>query len=295
MACSHYVSGSAKPVHWTGEPHAVVNLKLDFDGGITLLTGASDIGQGSSTLLAQVVAEVLRLGLARIRVIAADSALTPKDNGSYSSRVSFMVGNAALAAARELKKLLDPDVSFEEAVRKALSENGPITTRGTYTVAPELQGGKFRGAAVVATSKQPAANVETAACHADRNLSAPPTAGPSNAICPANLLFPPRLSTCPRPGAPVPFVLITSNVLKLTPSDAVGARNASVEALPEIWNVFPVVELRDPAVPSAPSFSMIIRPPNSRVSPLYVFAAAPPSTTSPSPVFAQVAATPAAF
>ncbi len=53
MACSHYVSGSAKPVHWTGEPHAVVNLKLDFDGGITVLTGAADIGQGSSTLLAQ--------------------------------------------------------------------------------------------------------------------------------------------------------------------------------------------------------------------------------------------------
>ena len=54
-------SGSAKPVHWTGEPHAVVNLKLDFDGGITMLTGAADIGQGSSTLLAQVVAEVLGL------------------------------------------------------------------------------------------------------------------------------------------------------------------------------------------------------------------------------------------
>ena len=75
MACSHYVSGSAKPVHWSGEPHAVVNLRLDFDGGITLLTGASDIGQGSSTLLAQVVAEVLSLSLARIRVIATDSAL----------------------------------------------------------------------------------------------------------------------------------------------------------------------------------------------------------------------------
>ena len=103
MACSHYVSGSAKPVHWSGEPHAAVNLRLDFDGGITLLTGAADIGQGSSTLLAMVVAEVLGIGLERIRVIAADSALTPKDNGSYSSRVSFMVGNAALAAARELK------------------------------------------------------------------------------------------------------------------------------------------------------------------------------------------------
>ena len=148
MACSHYISGAAKPVHWTGEPHATVNLRLDFDGSVTLLTGAADIGQGSSTLLAMVVAEVLGIGLERIRVIAADSALTPKDNGSYSSRVSFMCGNAALAAAQELKKLLDPDVSFDEAVRAALKDTGPITTRGTYTVPPELQGGKFRGAGV---------------------------------------------------------------------------------------------------------------------------------------------------
>src|SRR5262249_31212655 len=106
MACSHYVSGSAKPVHWSGEPHAVIALKLDFDGAITILTGASDIGQGSSTLLTQVVAEVLLLPMARIRVIAPDSAVTPKDNGSYSSRVSFMVGNAALRAAEELKRVL---------------------------------------------------------------------------------------------------------------------------------------------------------------------------------------------
>ena len=41
MACSHYVSGAAKPIHWTGEPHAVVNLKVDFDGSITAFTGAA--------------------------------------------------------------------------------------------------------------------------------------------------------------------------------------------------------------------------------------------------------------
>ena len=106
MACSHYVSGAAKPVHWTGEPHAVVNLKLDFDGAITILTGAADIGQGSSTLLAQVVAETLSIRIERLRIVANDSAVTPKDNGSYSSRVSFMVGNAALEAAQELKRVL---------------------------------------------------------------------------------------------------------------------------------------------------------------------------------------------
>ena len=148
MACSHYVSGAAKTVHWTGEPAATINLRLDFDGGITLLTGAADIGQGSSTLLAMVVAEVLGIGLERIRVIAGDSALTPKDNGAFSSRISFMCGNAAIQAAQELKKQLKPGVSFDEAVRELLGRGGPVTTRGTFHVPSELQGGKFRGAAV---------------------------------------------------------------------------------------------------------------------------------------------------
>ncbi|MCX7891965.1 MAG: 4-hydroxybenzoyl-CoA reductase subunit alpha [Burkholderiales bacterium] len=179
MACSHYVSGSAKPVHWSGEPHAVVNLKLDFDTGITVLTGASDIGQGSSTLLAQVVAEVLLLPMARIRVVATDSALTPKDNGSYSSRVSFMVGNAALRAAQGLKRVLveaaakrmevEPDdidwqgesccvagtdrrMDFAQVVQAALADTGTLTVKGTWSTPPETQGGKFRGAAVGSTA-----------------------------------------------------------------------------------------------------------------------------------------------
>jgi 4-hydroxybenzoyl-CoA reductase subunit alpha len=179
MACSHYVSGSAKPVHWSGEPHAVVNLRLDFDGGITLLTGASDIGQGSNTLLTQVVAEVLLLPMARIRVISADSALTPKDNGSYSSRVSFMVGNAALRAAENLKAILveaaakrlearpeeihwagescgvvgtERQMTFAQCVQAALVESGALTVKGAWSTPPETQGGKFRGAAVGSTA-----------------------------------------------------------------------------------------------------------------------------------------------
>jgi 4-hydroxybenzoyl-CoA reductase subunit alpha len=175
MACSHYVSGAAKPVHWTGEPHAVVNLKLDFDGSITVLTGAADIGQGSSTLLAQAVAEVLGLGLERLRVFANDSAVTPKDNGSYSSRVSFMVGNAAINAARELQRELsgaaarklacraedieclgeryralgsDRTLSYREVVAAALEGSGTLTVKGTWSTPPESQGGSFRGGAV---------------------------------------------------------------------------------------------------------------------------------------------------
>jgi 4-hydroxybenzoyl-CoA reductase subunit alpha len=179
MACSHYVSGSAKPVHWSGEPHAVVSLKLDFDGGITVLTGAADIGQGSSTLIAQVVAEVLGVPMARVRIVAADSALTPKDNGSYSSRVSFMVGNAALRAAQELLRVLvaaaakrlgvesdriewlgegcrvvgeDRGLDFAAVVVAALAESGTLTVKGTWSTPKETQGGKHRGGAVGSTA-----------------------------------------------------------------------------------------------------------------------------------------------
>jgi 4-hydroxybenzoyl-CoA reductase subunit alpha len=179
LACSHFVSGTTTPKHWTGEPHATVNLRVDFDGGLTVLTGAADIGQGSSTMAAQMVAEVLGVDWNRLRVISADSALTPKDNGSYSSRVTFMVGNAAVEAATELKRILvaaaakkldanpenvecegeifrvagqDPGLPFSEVVKAALIDTGPITVKGTFTSPPEFMGDKaVRGSAIGAT------------------------------------------------------------------------------------------------------------------------------------------------
>ncbi len=180
IGCSHFVSGTSTPKHWTGEPHATVNLKLDFDGGITLLTGAADIGQGSTTMATQVAAEVLGVRMDRIRVISADSALTPKDNGSYSSRVTFMVGNATLEAAELLKGMLvkaaakrlnalEQDVevidemfvvrggeanglSYHDVVMAALVDTGTLTVKGTFTCPIEYQGDKkIRGSAIGAT------------------------------------------------------------------------------------------------------------------------------------------------
>src|SRR5262249_46594055 len=84
-------------------PHSTVNIKIDRDGGVVVYTGASDIGQGSDTMVAQVVAEVLGIRLARIKVVAADTDLTPIDIGSYSSRVTFMNGNASMRAAQDVK------------------------------------------------------------------------------------------------------------------------------------------------------------------------------------------------
>ena len=176
MACSHYISGASKPVNWTGEPHATVKIKLDFDGSIVVLSGAADIGQGSTTILAQTVAEVLGLDLSRVRVVTGDSEVVPKDNGSYSSRVTFMVGNAALDAARNLKAVLvnsaarklearpedieclgevyragaqDKGATFDEVVMEALKDSGTITVSGNYSTIPESYGGKkYRGAAI---------------------------------------------------------------------------------------------------------------------------------------------------
>jgi 4-hydroxybenzoyl-CoA reductase subunit alpha len=104
LACSHYVSGAANSIIRSDMPHSTVNIKIDRDGGVVVYTGASDIGQGSDTMVAQIVAEVLGISLARIKVIAADTDLTPIDIGSYSSRVTFMNGNASLRAAEDVKK-----------------------------------------------------------------------------------------------------------------------------------------------------------------------------------------------
>src|SRR5260370_585496 len=104
IACSHYVSGAANSIIRSDMPHSTVNIKIDRDGGVVVYTGASEIGQGSDTMTAQVAAEVLGCSLPRVRVIAADTDLTPIDIGSYSSRVTFMAGNATLRAAEQVKK-----------------------------------------------------------------------------------------------------------------------------------------------------------------------------------------------
>src|SRR5499433_1689757 len=104
LACSHYVSGAANSIIRSDMPHSTVNIKIDRDGGVVIYTGASEIGQGSDTMVAQIAAEVLGCSLSRVKVIAADTDITPIDIGSYSSRVTFMAGNATLRAAEDVKK-----------------------------------------------------------------------------------------------------------------------------------------------------------------------------------------------
>ncbi|MDP2719195.1 MAG: molybdopterin-dependent oxidoreductase [Dehalococcoidia bacterium] len=81
-------------------------IKINEDGGAIVITGASDIGQGSSTILAQIVAEVLGLTVDDINVVSGDTDTTPYDPGTYGSRVTFYAGNACKMASEDIRSKL---------------------------------------------------------------------------------------------------------------------------------------------------------------------------------------------
>jgi 4-hydroxybenzoyl-CoA reductase subunit alpha len=170
IACGFFISGSALPINWNRYPQTVVHTKLDFDGRVVVFSGASDIGQGSDTMLVQITAEELGITMDRVQVEVADTKLTPVDLGSYSSRVTFMVGNAAKSSSIKLRdeliktiskeKNVKPEsiqfennriftkdnslnMSWDEGVEICLAGRGSIVTMGYY-ISPQL-GGKFKG------------------------------------------------------------------------------------------------------------------------------------------------------
>jgi len=155
FAVSTYLSGAGTAIYWNDMPHSEVQIKVDR-GGVTAFCGAMDIGQGSDSVLATIVAEELGLQPADVRLVTADTDTTPIDLGSYSSRVTFMAGNAALEAARKMRALLVEaveangrkyeDVSFEEASVLAEARFGTLTSAGSYT--PPRIAGPYKGSGV---------------------------------------------------------------------------------------------------------------------------------------------------
>ncbi|HJR42772.1 MAG TPA: molybdopterin cofactor-binding domain-containing protein [Gemmatimonadaceae bacterium] len=174
IACSSYITGAGLPIYWNSMPHSGVQLKLDRSGGVACFCGSIDIGQGSESVLAYIVAEVLGIEPLDIRVVTGDTDLTPIDLGSYSSRVTLMTGNAAIQAAERARAILaehvsakisvpadrlvfagrrvfdaeNPDrgIAFAEAVQIAESRQGSIGTTGSYT--PPRSPGRYKGAGV---------------------------------------------------------------------------------------------------------------------------------------------------
>jgi 4-hydroxybenzoyl-CoA reductase subunit alpha len=174
LACSSYITGAGLPIYWNAMPHSGVQLKCDRGGGVTVFCGSTEIGQGSDSILAMIVAEVLGIDPGHIAVVTGDTDLTPVDLGSYSSRVTLMTGNAAIQAAERARDLIAPHaakklevqeeriafadgrvfdverpehgLTFAEAVQLAEAAQGTVGTVGSYT--PPRSAGRYRGAGV---------------------------------------------------------------------------------------------------------------------------------------------------
>ncbi len=174
LACSAYLTGAGLPIYWNEMPHSGVQLQLDRSGRVTAFCGATEIGQGSDDVLAAIVAEVLGLTTDDVRLVTGDTDLTPVDLGSYSSRVTLMMGNAAIQAAERARALLaeaaalklavpagriafadrrvfdvenpDAGMDFADAVVLAETRFGTIGSTGSYRPPPSP--GRYRGAGV---------------------------------------------------------------------------------------------------------------------------------------------------
>jgi 4-hydroxybenzoyl-CoA reductase alpha subunit len=174
IACSSYMTGAGTAIYWNSMPHSGVVLRADRSGGVTVLCGATDIGQGSDSILAYLVAEVLGLDPKDVHVHPADTSLTPVDLGSYSSRVTLMCGHAAIQAAERLRAAIftavaaklevpkdtlvarerkvgapndwDKAVDFAKAVELGEAMHGVLAFAGSY--APPKRAGKYKGGGV---------------------------------------------------------------------------------------------------------------------------------------------------
>jgi 4-hydroxybenzoyl-CoA reductase alpha subunit len=139
VAGSMYISGTNYPVYPNDMPQAGIQLKIDRSGVVTVFTGGNDIGQGSSSVVQYLVAEELGLALEQIRVVAADTDLCPVDLGAYSSRVTFMVGNATIDACRKVRAQIVQAVASAWKVpesRVRLAEGRAVDTDDTSRAIP---------------------------------------------------------------------------------------------------------------------------------------------------------------
>jgi len=112
--------GMAIAMQGSGIPYidmGSATIKLNDGGFYNLLVGATDIGQGSDTVLSQIAAEVLMTTVDKVIIYSSDTDLTPFDCGAYASSTTYVSGNAVFKAANEMK-----DAVLKEARRILKSE-----------------------------------------------------------------------------------------------------------------------------------------------------------------------------
>lgn len=126
MASMLHVGGGAKIYPSDG---CGTILKIDDFAHVTLITGASEIGQGSETVLSQLVCEELGLPLSAVTVVNNDTDITPWDVGVHASRTTFIAGNSAIGAARKAKAKI-----FAAAAAKSGHSEDALDLRGGHVV-----------------------------------------------------------------------------------------------------------------------------------------------------------------
>ena len=117
VAGSTYISGTNYPIYPNDMPQSAIQMAVERSGRVTVWSGASEIGQGSDSVVAEIAAEELGVPLDYVRVVSTDTDQVPVDLGAYSSRETFMVGNAAVHAAQQLREKITGAVAEAWDVR----------------------------------------------------------------------------------------------------------------------------------------------------------------------------------
>ncbi len=102
LSSTSYLGGARQ----MGHQACAAIVRICEDGTVNLITGATDCGQGSDTVLCMIAAEELGVNLDDVDIKRVDTAYTPVDPGSYGSRVTILAGQATQKAARQAKKQL---------------------------------------------------------------------------------------------------------------------------------------------------------------------------------------------
>jgi len=182
VAVSMYISGTNYPVYPNNMPQSSVIVRLDRSGLVHIASGASDIGQGSNSVLQVMAQEELGVSLNNIHITSGDTDLTPVDLGAYSSRLTLMMGHAAQEALRKARsalahaaanvfstehEIIRPEdiifsanklyastntnlaMNFEEAIILAESSLGALVFSGDYRT--HARGGDYKGGSIGAS------------------------------------------------------------------------------------------------------------------------------------------------
>lgn len=171
LAGGHYSTGGAFLLYPSKRAHSTANIRVDNESGVTVFVGATNIGQGSNTVICQMAAEIFGIDYKDVHLVCQDTMLAPMDNGTYDSRLTYGVGhavkNAALAVRGKLFEVaatmlgaraeqLDcadgyihsiynskNRLPFQKAVHQYLSSVGPLFGTGDYT--PPQPTGDYEG------------------------------------------------------------------------------------------------------------------------------------------------------